>query len=101
MYNILKKYFENSSFAKLNMSKCLENKFKISESGEKFGIIYYTTVLDEYNHRYSKNHYKTKEQEYSIDSYLHKIWEFINENPEFSLIIGSDHGGNIFQVMMK
>ena len=96
MYKTLNEYFKNSSFEKLNMSKCLENKFKISQSGEKFGIIYYTTILDHYNHKYSKKHYKTMAQAYSIDSYLHKIWTFIQENPEFALIIGSDHGGNIF-----
>ena len=96
MYETLNKYFKNSSFAKLNMSKCFEDKFNISKLGEKFGIIYYTTVLDHYNHKYSKKHYKTIAQAYSIDSYLHKIWIFIQENPEFALIIGSDHGGNIF-----
>ncbi len=96
MYKTLNEYFKNSSFTKLNMSKCLEDKFNILQSGEKFGIIYYTTVLDHYNHKYSKKHYKTMAQAYSIDSYLHKIWIFIQENPEFALIIGSDHGGNIF-----
>ena len=96
MYQTLDEYFKNSSFSKLNISKCLEKKFHISESGEKFGIIYYSTVLDHYNHKYSKKHYKTILQAYSIDSYLNKIYEFINENPEFALIIGSDHGGSLF-----
>ena len=96
MYQTLDEYFKNSSFSKLNISKCLEKKFHISESGEKIGIIYYSTVLDHYNHKYSKKHYKTMLQTYSIDSYLNKIYEFINENPEFALIIASDHGGSIF-----
>ena len=96
MYKKLNEYFKNSSFAKLNISECLERKFQISKAGEKFGLIYYTTILDHYNHDYSKKHYKTMSQAYSIDSYLNKIWEFIQENPEFALIIASDHGGNIF-----
>ena len=40
------------SFSKLNMSECLERKFEISEGGDKFGIIYYSTTLDHYNHKY-------------------------------------------------
>ena len=96
MYKYLDKYFKNSSFTNLNMTECLERKFDISNGGDKIGIIYYTTVLDHYNHMFSKNHYKTKAQAYSIDSYLHKILEFIKENPEYSLIICSDHGGNVF-----
>ena len=96
VYKTLDEYFKNSSFSKLNMSECLERKFEISEGGDKFGIIYYSTTLDHYNHKYSKKHYKTILQEYSIDSYLNKIYNFIEENSEFALIIGSDHGGNLF-----
>ena len=96
MYKTLNDYFKNSNFSKLNISECLEKKFDISKGGDKFGIIYYSTVLDHYNHRYTKNHYKTLLQAYSIDSYLEKIYEFIQKNNEYALIIGSDHGGNIF-----
>ena len=96
MYKYLDKYFKNSSFTNLNITECLERKFDISNGGDKIGIIYYTTVLDHYIHMFSKNHYKTKAQAYSIDSYLYKILEFIKENPEYSLIICSDRGGNVF-----
>ena len=96
MYNHLNQYFKNSSFTNLNMTECLERKFDISKAGDKVGIIYYTTVLDHHNHMYSKNHYKTRAQAYSIDSYLNKILLFIKEHSEYSLIICSDHGGNIF-----
>ena len=96
MYKTLNDYFKNSNFSKLKISECLEKKFDISKGGDKFGIIYYSTVLDHYNHKYTKKHYKTMLQAYSIDSYLNKIYEFIQENNEYVLIIGSDHGGNIF-----
>ena len=96
VYNTLNGYFKNSNFSKLNISECLEKKFDISKGGDKFGIIYYSTVLDHYNHKYTKKHYKTILQAYSIDSYLYKIYEFIQKNNEYALIIASDHGGNIF-----
>ena len=96
LYEKLDEYFKNSTFKKLNMTECLYREFDLKNVGEKFGLIYYTTVIDHETHKYTKNHYQTMAQVYSLDSYLDKFYEFINENPEFALIIASDHGGNTF-----
>ena len=83
---------------KLNLTKCFINQFdyKPNNKDEKFGIIYYTTTLDNLHHKYSKKYYESILNAYVTNKYIIKIHNFINENPDFSLILISDHGGSIF-----
>ena len=82
----------------LNLTKCFINQFDYNPNNksEKFGIIYYTTTLDEIHHKYSKKHWKSIVNAYITNKFISKIHQFVNENTDFSLILIGDHGGSIF-----
>ena len=97
IYKYLDDYF-NKEKKNFNLTQCLIEKFdlNITNKEEKFGIIYYSVRLDNLHHNYSKMHWEAIANSYIINEYMIKFQEFINENPEFALIIISDHGGQIF-----
>ena len=101
IFNYLDNYFKKEKYdilKDLNLTECFIKKFDldIDNKEEKFGIIYYTTTLDEIHHKYSKNYWEAIANSYITNEFIIKIQNFINENPEFALIIISDHGGQNF-----
>ena len=101
IFEYLDNYFKNEKndiLKDLNLTECFTQKFDldITKKEEKFGIIYYTTTLDEIHHEHSKNYWEAIANSYITNEFLIKIQEFINENPEFALIIISDHGAQNF-----
>ena len=59
-------------------------------------LIYYTQIIDAFNHGYSKEHPKAFAASYAINKGIIKIMEWIDENPEYVLILLSDHGGQTY-----
>lgn len=59
-------------------------------------LIYYTQIIDAFNHGYSKEHPRTFAAAYAINKGISKIMEWIDNNPEYVLIISSDHGGQAY-----
>ena len=49
-----------------------------------------------YNHLLSKGHIKTIGEEYNTESWIIKIMKWIDEHPDYALIVNSDHGGQKF-----
>jgi hypothetical protein len=101
IFKFLDDYFINKNediINKLNLTECFINQFDYNPNNksEKFGIIYYTTTLDDIHHLYSKKNYESIINSYVTNKFICKIHNWINLNPDFSLIIISDHGGNIF-----
>lgn len=77
-----------------HITKCLinaeiyKNKDKPSNS-----FVFYTMIIDHFNHSYSKYNYHTLGEIYSIEIILLHFIEWIQKNEEYALIITSDHGG--------
>ena len=83
---------------KLNITECFIKQFDYNPNNktERFGIIYYTTKLDDIHHTYSKKNWISIVNTYIINKYILAIHKWVNLNKEFSLILVSDHGGNLF-----
>ncbi len=101
IFEFLDNYFKNEKndiLKDLNLTECFTKQFDldINNKEERFGIIYYTTTLDEIHHKQSKNYWEAIANSYITNEFLIKIQQFINENPEFALIIISDHGAQNF-----
>ena len=83
---------------KLNITECFIKQFDYNPNNktERFGIIYYTTTLDNIHHSYSKKNWISFVNTYITNKYISAIHKWVNLNREFSLILFSDHGGNLF-----
>ena len=78
----------------INLNECFKKSF--FEFTEKESIIYYNTEIDKYNHLLSKGHIKTISEEYNTENWIIKIMHWIDEHPDYVLIVNSDHGGQKF-----
>ena len=86
---------ENNDIMKnIDLSECFKKTFL--EFNEEESLIYYNTEIDEYNHLLSKDHIKTITEEYNTENWVIKIMEWIDEHPDYALIVNSDHGGQKF-----
>ena len=63
---------------------------------ESKNILYYTSGIDHYNHGFGKDHPTTIGVLHATEKNILNIIDFIDENPEFALIVSSDHGGQKF-----
>ena len=96
LYNDLDKHFKKDQtdiLKNINISDCL-HKSTGWENGENF--VYYNTEVDAYNHFYAKNHIRTITEEYNTENWIIKLMEWIDEHPEYALIVNGDHGGQNF-----
>ena len=78
----------------VNLNECFKKSF--FEFTEKESIIYYNTEVDKYNHLLTKEHIKTIGEEYNTENWIIKIMKWIDEHPDYALIVNSDHGGQKF-----
>ena len=78
----------------VNLNECFQKTF--FEFTGKESIIYYNTEIDKYNHLLSKGHIKTITEEYNTENWIIKIMKWIDEHPDYALIVNSDHGGQKF-----
>ena len=79
----------------LNISDCLIKNFNWNEN-DNVSIIFYSTEIDEYNHFYGKNHIYSLLQAYIAEKMIMNLMNWIDEHPDYALIINSDHGGQHF-----
>ena len=79
----------------LNISDCLIKNFNWNEN-DNISIIFYSTEIDEYNHFYGKNHMYSLLQAYIAEKMIMNLMNWIDEHPDYALIINSDHGGQHF-----
>ena len=97
LYNDLDQYFkiENKDIMKdINLNDCFKKSF--FEFNEKESLLYYNTEIDTNNHLFSKGHFKTITEEYNTENWIIKIMEWIDEHPDYVLIVNGDHGGQRF-----
>ena len=85
----------NIDIFSLDINKCLKNYFDWNEK-ENISILYYTTEVDEFNHRYGKAHIHTILQMYIAEKTIEQIINWIDSHDDYALIITSDHGGQNF-----
>ena len=79
----------------VDINECLEKSFGWNKN-EDISIIYYTTVLDHFNHLFGKNHVYDIAQAYITEKMIQNLINWINNNPDYALIITADHGGESF-----
>ena len=97
LYEDLDKHFkiENNDIMKdINLSICFKKTF--FEFNEKESLIYYNTEMDKFNHFYSRQHIRTITEEYNTENWVIKVMEWIDDHPDYTLIVNSDHGGQGF-----
>jgi len=97
LYEDLDKHFkiENNDIMKdINLSSCFKKTF--FDFNEKESLIYYNCEIDKSNHYYSRQHIKTITEEYNTENWIIKVMEWIDEHPDYALIVNSDHGGQEF-----
>ena len=97
LYNDLDHHFkiENKDIMKdINLNDCFKKTF--FEFNEIESLFYYNTEIDENNHLFSKGHIKTITEEYNTENWIIKIMEWIDEHPDYVLIVNGDHGGQNF-----
>ena len=95
IYSYLDHHFKNESediLESLNLNDCLNKTF--FEFTENESIIYYNTEIDKFNHLLTKEHIKTITEEYNTENWIIKIMKWIDEHPDYALIVNSDHGGH-------
>lgn len=100
--------FETLSFNEEKLQLFLEEKFgpKLTPSsfefclktglGQSESLVYYTQIIDSFNHGYSREHPRTVAAAYAINQAILKIIDWIDLNPEYALILSSDHGGQAY-----
>ena len=103
--NVSKEYFYNEldnlfkenpiDLFSVDINECLEKSFGWNKN-EDISIIYYTTVLDHFNHLFGKNHVYDIAQAYITEKMIQNLINWINNNPDYALIITADHGGESF-----
>jgi predicted AlkP superfamily pyrophosphatase or phosphodiesterase len=59
-------------------------------------MLYYTTLIDHMNHAFGKEHIKTFKTTYAVERTVLDMIQWIDKNPEYALIVTSDHGGQRF-----
>lgn len=78
-----------------NITGCLsENSLYPLEA--PYNLIYYTAMIDNHNHAFSKNNPNTFKVTYGVEKFILKMMDWIDQNPEYALILSSDHGGQDF-----
>ena len=77
------------------INSCFNSSDLCCHSNSK-NLIYYTKIIDSFNHGYSKEHSKTFAASYAINKGIMKMIDWIDENQDYVLILSSDHGGQAY-----
>jgi len=85
----------SKSLIKENIALCFDDAQVCCKQNPK-NLIYYTQIIDSFNHGYSKEHPRTFSAAYAINQGILEIMEWINDNPDYVLILLSDHGGQAY-----
>ena len=81
-----------------NINKCMEGNqvYDGKNSSSSLGLVYYTSHLDHVNHAYYRYHPKAIGSVLMYEQGLISLMKWIDENPDYLLIVTSDHGGQLF-----
>ena len=79
----------------LNITYCLEKSF-LWNKDEDISILYYTTEMDHFNHLFGKKHVNSIVNSYITEKMILYLMNWIDDNPEYALIVTTDHGGQEF-----
>ena len=74
----------------------IENCIPFKNFYENRENLFFFTSNDYLNHNNFKHHFSTYKNLFVIESMFKKLLNFIDNNPEYILISGSDHGGQSF-----
>ena len=85
----------NIDLFSLDINDCLKKSFEWDDK-ENISVVYYTTEVDEFNHRNGKAHIQTILHVYITEKMIEQIIKWIDQHEDYALIITSDHGGQIF-----
>ena len=58
-----------------------------------FNFIYYTDITDSWNHAYGKYSFNNQFLHYRLSKLFLALKKWVWDNPDYNLIIMSDHGG--------
>ena len=97
IYSDLDKHFKNDNkdiLENIDLNDCFKKSF--IEFNGKESLVYYNTEIDKNNHLFTKAHIKTITEEYNTEIWLIKLMKWIDEHPDYALIVNSDHGGQKF-----
>ena len=97
IYSDLDKHFKNDNkdiLENIDLNDCFKKSF--IEFNGKENLVYYNTEIDKNNHLFTKDHIKTITEEYNTEIWLIKLMKWIDEHPDYALIVNSDHGGQKF-----
>ena len=97
IYSDLDNHFKKDNkdiLENIDLNDCFKKSF--FEFSGKDSIVYYNTEIDKNNHLFTKDHIKTITEEYNTEMWLIKLMKWIDEHPDYALIVNSDHGGQKF-----
>lgn len=78
-----------------NISECLGKSFEWNPD-DNISVLYYTTELDHFNHMFGKRHGYAIVSSYLTEKMIFNLMNWTDENPDYALIITTDHGGQDF-----
>ena len=91
IYNHFDEYFQNIITSdNENFNKCFNEKGFLSKDKS---LLYYSDNFDKINHQHFKYHYKNIQNLYAFEKTVIELLKWIDNNPDYALIISSDHGG--------
>ena len=81
-----------------DINKCMDEilVYKGKNSSLSLGLLYYTPYLDHLNHEYYRHHPKVIGTTLRHEKNIISLMNWIDENPDYVLIVTSDHGGQLF-----
>lgn len=80
----------------MNITECLAENGVFSLGNANLNLIYYTAMIDNHNHAFSKTSPHAFKVTYGIEKFALKMMDWIDENPDYALFFSSDHGGQDF-----
>lgn len=78
-----------------NISGCLSEK-GLYPAGSHLNLIYYTAMIDNHNHAFSKENANAFKVTYGVEKFIEKMMDWVDGNPEYVIFFSSDHGGQDF-----
>ena len=91
-FNKIYKYFDDYFSDKKNadFDKCFKD-LGFLQNNKSF--LYYSGNIDHINHYFFKYHKYNIKNIYAAETFIKELFKWIDNNPDYALIISSDHGG--------
>ena len=79
-----------------NLTECFQEKGHHPPSENSFNLIYYTAMIDNHNHAFSKESPNAIKVTYGVEKFIEKVMAWVDLNPDYAVFFSSDHGGQDF-----